>query len=186
MTPGLSADSQNRRLRGVKRMAMACIFGVIGIAQLWEFAGLRINTTPSLPLGLYVTTSDPNASLAEFCPVEPYGQLAIVRGYRSAGNCRDGGAPLLKPVIAKSGDIVDVSQGGISVNGTPIPNTAAIRSDTSGRQLLPWPPGRYLVQPGNVWVASSFNRRSFDSRYFGPVPTSAIRDRLRPLVTGGK
>jgi type IV secretory pathway protease TraF len=27
----------------------------------------------------------------------------------------------------------------------------------------------YSVLPGTVWVISSYNRFSFDSRYFGPV-----------------
>jgi conjugative transfer signal peptidase TraF len=185
MTRGLFADSPDRRSES-KRFAMACVCGVIGIAELCDFAGVRINTSPSLPVGLYVTTSDPNATLVEFCPAEPYAQLAIVRGYRSAGNCRDGAAPLLKPVVAKVGDVVEVSQTGIAVNGRLLSNTAPVATDTNGRQLLPWPSGRYVVQRGSVWVASSFNRRSFDSRYFGPVPTSTIRDRLRPLITGGK
>jgi type IV secretory pathway protease TraF len=32
-------------------------------------------------------------------------------------------------------------------------------------------------------VISSFNARSFDSRYFGPVPIASIRCHLRPLLT---
>ena len=186
MIRGLFADPRSHRYATAKRIAIVCVGSVVAIAQLCDSLGLRINTSPSLPVGLYVTTADPNASLVEFCPVEPYAQLAIVRGYRSAGNCRDGAAPLLKPVVGKSGDVVDVSQAGIVVNGKRIPNTAPVGADTRGRQLPPWPSGRYFVKPGEVWVASSFNRRSFDSRYFGPVPTIAIRDRLRPLITGGK
>ena len=186
MIRGLFADPHTSRSACAKRIAIVCVGAVVAIAQLCDSFGLRINTSPSLPVGLYVTTADPNASLVEFCPAEPYAQLAIVRGYRSAGNCPDGAAPLLKPVVAKSGDVVDVSQAGIVVNGKRIPNTAPVGADTRGRQLVPWPSGRYLVKPGDIWVASSFNRRSFDSRYFGPVPTIAIRDRLRPLITGGK
>jgi conjugative transfer signal peptidase TraF len=186
MIRGLFADPRSHRYATAKRIAIVCVGSVVAIAQLCDSLGLRINTSPSLPVGLYVTTADPNASLVEFCPVEPYAQLAIVRGYRSAGNCRDGAAPLLKPVVAKAGDMVDVSQTGIAVNGKRIPNTAPVGTDTRGRQLLQWPSGSYLVKPGEVWVASSFNRRSFDSRYFGPIPTIAIRDRLRPLLTGGK
>ena len=35
--------------------------------------------------------------------------FAAIRGYRDAGNCPDGATPLMKPVVARSGDIVDVS-----------------------------------------------------------------------------
>ena len=43
------------------------------------------------------------ANLVEFCPAEPFADLAIERGYRDAGICRDGAAPLLKPVVAIRG-----------------------------------------------------------------------------------
>jgi conjugative transfer signal peptidase TraF len=186
MTTGRSADSPNDRLGIALRIMLTCVLSVIGIAQLWDLIGLRVNTSPSLPVGFYITTSDPGAPLVEFCPAEPYAHLAIVRGYRSAGSCHDGAAPLLKPVVAKSGDTVDVSPMGIAINGRAIPNTAAIAADTRGRHLPAWPYGRYLVQRGDIWVASSFNPRSFDSRYFGPVPTSVIRDHVRPMITFGK
>ncbi len=147
---------------------------------------MRINISPSLPVGLYVTTSDTSSRLVEFCPPEPYARFAIVRGYREAGNCPDGAAPLLKPVIAEPGDVVEVSQRGLIVNGRVIPNTAAVPTDTKGRPLNSWPLGRYQVGAGTLWVASSYHPRSFDSRYFGPIAQTTIRDHLRPLMTGGK
>ena len=126
------------------------------------------------------------AQLVEFCPAEPYAHLAIARGYRDAGVCADGAAPLLKPVIAQPGDVVEVLPAGLSVNGRRLPNTAPIEADTKGRTLAAWPAGKYEVRPGTIWVASSYNRRSFDSRYFGPIALAAVRDRVKPLITGGK
>ena len=58
-------------------------------------------------MGLYITTADAGANLVEFCPAEPFATLSIVRGYRDPGACRDGAAPLLKPIVAKSGDVVE-------------------------------------------------------------------------------
>jgi conjugative transfer signal peptidase TraF len=106
-----------------------------------------------------------------------------VRGYRDPGTCRDGAAPLLKPVIARSGDVVEVSARGISVNGALLPNTAPLATDTKGRHLEAWASGRYVVAPEAIWVASSYHPRSFDSRYFGPLSTSAIRHRLKAFLT---
>ena len=94
-----------------------------------------------------------------------------------------GGEPLVKPVVAVAGDEVEMSARGICVNGRILPNTAPLQRDSNGRPLAPWRFGRYMVVPGMMWVASSYDSRSFDSRYFGPVPVSAIRDRLRPLLT---
>jgi conjugative transfer signal peptidase TraF len=151
--------------------------------QLSGSLGLRINTSPSLPMGLYITTADPSANLVEFCPVEPFATLSRVRGYRAPGTCGDGAGPLLKPIVAKIGDVVEVSALGISVNGALLRNTAPLSADTKGRHLKAWPFGHYVVAPGTIWVASSYHPGSFDSRYFGPVGTAAIRHRLKAFLT---
>jgi conjugative transfer signal peptidase TraF len=155
---------------------------LVGVFQLWSVAGLRINASPSLPVGLYITTVDARANLVEFCPDEPFASLAVSRGYRDRGTCSDGAAPLLKPIVAVAGDNVEVSARGISVNGVLLSNTAPLSKDTKGRPLTAWPFGRYVVSPGMVWVASSYHPRSFDSRYFGPVSTAAIRHRVKPFL----
>jgi conjugative transfer signal peptidase TraF len=89
----------------------------------------------------------------------------------------------MKPIVAKAGDAVALSHAGVAVNGKLLPNTAPLLFDTKNRPLAHWPFGKYLVARGNVWVVSSFNRRSFDSRYFGPIAVSSIRTRLRPIMT---
>jgi conjugative transfer signal peptidase TraF len=172
-----------RELRHASQIALGVAISVFPICGL---IGLRINSSPSLPIGLYVTTEKAGANLAEFCPAEAFSDLAIARGYRDAGNCSDGAAPLLKPVVARPADVVELSDRGLKVNGRILPNTAPMPRDTSGRPLSPFQFGRHVVQPGTVWVASSFNPRSFDSRYFGPVQISAVRHYLRPLFTAGK
>jgi len=148
-------------------------------------AGLRLNATPSVPTGLYWISSDPQAEFVEFCPPEPFGTFSMERGYRtrSAGGCPDGGVPLLKPIVARSGDLVEISARGISVNDIRVPNTAPKSLDAASRPLTAWPFGHYEVAPGTAWVASSYNPRSFDSRYFGPIRETSIKHRLRPIWT---
>jgi conjugative transfer signal peptidase TraF len=171
------------RLRKLRRAALVAVGVSVGTFQLSGFLGLRFNTSPSLPMGLYITTADAGASLVEFCPAEPFATLAIERGYRDAGTCDDGAAPLLKPIVATSGDTVQLSARGISVNGVLLSNTAPLSRDGKGRPLEPWPFGNFLVAPETVWVASSYHPRSFDSRYFGPLSTASIRHRLKALLT---
>ncbi len=180
---GLFIRIRQTRFSSVRRLALIAFGVAIGTFQLCGVAGLRINTTQSLPMGFYITGTAPQANLIEFCPAEPFASLAIQRGYRDQGNCRDGAAPLLKPIVAHAGDIVELSWQGIAVNGSFLRNTAPLIIDTKGRPLTAWKLGRYVVAPGTVWVASSYNPRSFDSRYFGPIRVSAIRDHLRPLLT---
>src|SRR6266849_6007554 len=168
-----------------KRTAVA--FGAIAAAtvgvSLAAVFGIRINTSYSLPMGLYMRTSDPQASLIEFCPDGRFAAESSERGYRTSGFCPDGAVPLLKPVVAKPGDTVEVSVAGITVNGQLLPQTAPVARHRVGRCLEAWPNGRYSVADGTVWVASSYNRGSYDSRYMGPIPTRRIRSRLKPLWT---
>jgi conjugative transfer signal peptidase TraF len=145
-------------------------------------AGIRVNTSSSLPLGLYARIDQSGAGLVEFCPSDPYASLSRDRGYRVRGfTCPDRAAPLLKPVIAQAGDIVEVSPAGLAVNGRLLPNTAPLPSDKANRPLDPWPSGIYRVRPGTIWVASTYSRASYDSRYIGPVEEKSIRGRLKPL-----
>jgi conjugative transfer signal peptidase TraF len=155
---------------------------VAALFLLCGWAGVRFNSTESLPVGLYITTTGAT-NLVEFCPAEPFASLAIRRSYRGRGSCPDGAVPLVKPVVAHSGDNVEFSSSGIAVNGRLLRNSAPLAVDSKGRPLTPWPFGCYRVAPRTVWVASSYSPKSFDSRYFGPISKSAIRERVRPLLT---
>jgi len=171
----------DRRIIAVLVTAGVMLFSM---AATVEIAGLRINTSYSLPLGIYVVTSDSSAHLVEFCPVQPFSVESTERGYRTHGTaCSDGGVPLLKPVVAVPGDRVLLSADGIRVNGRLLPETAPLYRDAAGRRLHPWPFGSYVVEKGAVWVASTYNHGSYDSRYMGPISVTQIRARLRPLWT---
>lgn len=155
-------------------------FGVLSFAA--AILGIRLNTSYSLPLGLYIGTTDSGAALIEFCPTGSFARQSSERGYRAASfACADGAVPLLKPVVATEGDLVETSPAGVRVNGVLLPQTAPLHRDGRSRPLEPWPFGTYRVQPGTVWVASTYNRGSYDSRYMGPIPVSQICRRLKPL-----
>lgn len=156
------------------------LLSVIGVGFAWF--GIRVNTSYSLPMGLYASTTDASAALIEFCPERRFAYESSGRHYRTSGFCADGAVPLLKPVVARPGDVVEMSDRGISVNGRLLPWTAPVAKDSQGRPLEAWPTGHYAVAPGTVWVASTYNRGSYDSRYMGPIPTRLIRSRLKPLL----
>ena len=142
-------------------------------------AGLRINTTPSMPRGVWTIVSARTApkrgDIVAVCL--PHGaalRQAMHRGYIAAGPCPDEAEPLVKPVAAVGGDLVTVSANGISVNGAPVANTAALAWDEAGRVLHPMPAGSYRVTPDEVWLLSGRDPRSFDSRYFGAFPVADV------------
>jgi len=188
MTGRLRAN-WNREIQSHAGWAMSLLVlafggGTLTLALVAAWAGVRLNDSPSMPTGLYVRTSSASlASLVVFCPAEPFARLSVERGYRSRGNCPDGAEPLAKPIVARPGDIVELSATGMALYSRLLPNTAPLVTDTAGRPLSHWPFGRYVVAPGTVWVASTYSPRSLDSRYFGPIEASQIREHVRPLLT---
>ncbi len=178
----LAANVSERRARIRHALIYVFLLATIFLALVstCAFCGIRFNVSESLP-GLIYIVSDNSSPVVEFCPVGSFAELSKERGYRRRGICPDGASPMLKPIVAHAGDTVEVSAHGISVNGTPLHNTAPRTKDSRGRPLTPWRFGKYSLAPGFVWVASQYNPLSFDSRYFGPILVSQIRHHLRPL-----
>jgi conjugative transfer signal peptidase TraF len=149
-------------------------------------AGLRVNESPSLPIGIWrvspLERDLRRGDIISFCPPDtPAFREAWRRGYLSTGHCEGGYEPLLKPVAAIAGDRVSGTDDGISINGRLIASSKRLNRDGLGR-ILPSPGARdVIVAKGEVWVISSYNPLSFDSRYFGPVPISSIVGLALPL-----
>lgn len=167
--------------------AICAIVGtVLGVFAVAQAAGLRVNATPSMPTGLWLVTAtslSPGRGeiIAACLPDTGPAREAFRRGYIAAGSCPGGTEPLVKPIAAISGDVVAVSAAGIAVNNVPIANTAPLGRDGAGRTLQPVPAGLYRVPPGELWLLSGHDPRSFDSRYFGAVPIAGVRGTARPI-----
>jgi conjugative transfer signal peptidase TraF len=149
-------------------------------------AGLRVNESPSLPIGIWrVSPAGRDLrrdDIVSFCPPDTAAfREARGRGYVGKGVCEGGYEPLLKPVAAITGDRVNGTDDGISINGHLITSSKSLNLDGLGRTLPS--PGTIdtTVPRGEVWVISSYNPLSFDSRYFGPIPISSIEGLARPL-----
>ena len=182
--PAQEAITMTFRGRLVRlKYTIPAVAALATINFVFSIGGVRVNASPSLPIGLYRTISDPTAKLVEFCPPEPFASFSVSRGYRGKGHCPDNAEPLMKPIVAVAGDVVEISNQGVAVNGKLLFNSTARPFDTKNRALVHWPFGKYVVSSGTVWAISSFDGRSFDSRYFGPIPISSIRSHLRPLLT---
>lgn len=150
-------------------------------------AGYRVNTTASMPLGLWRVLPAKTIARGDVvwvCPPEN----SIFRearrfGFVPAGFCKGDFNPLLKPVAAIAGDEVRVRDNGIYVNGELLPNSAPAVRDAMGRRLPRVPRRDFVVKPGQVWLISTYNPASFDSRYFGPLDTSLIVGHAEPVAT---
>lgn len=104
----------------------------------------------------------------------PAAALAAQRGYLPAG------IPLLKRIGAVAPQQVCVD--GTSVHIDAVAVVAVLAADGHGRPLLAWPQCRRLAR-GELFLLSSTNPASFDSRYFGPIRASNVIGSAQPIWT---
>ncbi len=168
------------------RAAALSSVALLGIGLLSSAVGMRINTSRSIPLGMYWTSASPvgKGSYVFFCP--PH--MAVMaqarqRGYLDTGRCPGGYGYMMKKVVAVGGDIVVVSKRGVSVNGTLLPLSAPLAYDRSGRPLPRIARADFVVGVSEVWLMSDVSATSFDSRYYGPIDRLQIKDVVIPVVT---
>lgn len=88
--------------------------------------------------------------------------------------------PLLKRIGAMSPQEVCVQDRVVFIDGVPV--ASALPTDWLGRRLPTLGLCRVL-HPDELFLLSTTNRASFDSRYFGPVTTSAVIGIAEPIWT---
>lgn len=165
----------------VTRLAAAAALGLMAMGFACFAAGLRVNTTRSIPVGLYQLSNTPvgKGEYVIFCP--PQTALfdeARERGYIGAGFCPGGYGYMMKRVLAMAGDRVTSGEEGITVNGKPLPESVPRKTDSTGRVLPRYPFSDYRLKESELLLMSDVSGTSFDGRYFGPV-----RGVIKPLVT---
>lgn len=110
-------------------------------------------------------------------------QQGLARGYLAAGDCPSGAEAVLKVVGGLPGDAVEVEREWVAVNGARLPRSATVARDSAGRALAHVPWGSHAVAPNEVWLFGLNDPRSWDSRYFGPVPLQEVRGAVQPVLT---
>jgi conjugative transfer signal peptidase TraF len=157
---------------------------LLGVAC--QMAGARINTSKSIPVGLYWTTSAPmdRGAYVLVCP-PPSGVFdeARGRGYIGAGFCPGGYGYLMKQVAATARDIVSVTSDGVSVNGERWPQSMPRLVDKAGRLLPRFQADGYVLGHAEVLLMSDGSPTSFDGRYFGPVSRAQLETAIKPILT---
>jgi conjugative transfer signal peptidase TraF len=161
---------------------MVSVFILIVVAYV---AGIRLNTTPSIPVGVYRLTYEPivKGMYVLFCPPpDPVFDMAKARGYLGAGFCPGGYGHLMKKILAVKDDVVAIGINGVQVNGQLLPLSVPIKADGAGRPL-PGYEASWILGSAEVLVMSDSNRGSFDGRYFGSIQRSQIEGIIRPVFT---
>lgn len=168
-----------------RRIAQLCLgVGILsgGVTAFLAVLQVHVNTSPSLPLGLYRQVAGPvvRGSIVMACLPDSVGVIAKRRGYLGRGRCPAGVVPIGKIVLAIPGDTVTFAESGMSVNGELAPHTTPQSRDHRGRLLTPYPFGTMVVRRGTI-VLYAPHPMSLDARYYGPIETSNVRAVIQPL-----
>lgn len=162
----------------MKVILSSCSLTLAALSLFWIF-GLRVNATASMPRGIYrlVPDAPERGDLVSTCLEDgSFAALALERGYLRPGACPNGLEPLLKRVAGMPGDLIEIGQDGIAINGKLWPQSQAVSRDSLGRPL---PEARGLgsrtIPAGLALVLSDRHPGGFDSRYFGMVPMASLR-----------
>ena len=182
--PSIVADATeippHPRLRLRARIVLASL-SACGLAALaWAafvspLPRLVYNPSDSVPIGWYrIGSSDAlhvGAIVLTTLPPD-VAALAAQRRYLPAR------VPLLKRVGAVAPQHVCVFDALVWIDGVPV--AAVLAADRLGRPLPSWPHCRRL-EAGELFLLSSTNPASFDSRYFGPVRAAAVIGVAHPV-----
>ena len=123
------------------------------------------------------------ANLVAACLPIPIAQEGLARGYLRTGACAGNAEPVGKIVGALPGDSVEIEPGWVAVNGARFARSKVATHDSAHRPLphVAW--GSHRVAAGQVWLFGFNDRRSWDSRYFGPIPLANVSGEIEPVVT---
>lgn len=135
------------------------------------------NASASVPIGLYGLQRVGKIALGILVvatPPKPLAAFLADRGYLPIG------VPLIKPVLALPGQ--SVCRDGLLITVDRVAAGKALAHDTLGRRLPGWR-GCRVIAPSEVFLMNPEQVASFDGRYFGPIPVSAIVGRAISVRT---
>lgn len=171
------------------------LYGAALVVLLFVLSrNFRYNPTPSVPRGLYALRNLPETpqrgTLVMGCLQGKAAHLARRRGYVRPGGrigpwtadeCPMRLSPVIKRLWAVPGDTATINRKGTFVNGKQV-GAAPLTRDSEGRPMAGWY-GMLVLGP-HEYLLGSDHPRGYDSRYFGPVPRTALSVVARPLWTG--
>lgn len=144
---------------------------------------LHINTSTSMPLGIYRTVSQPivSNSLVAVCLPFSLAQFGKQRGYLGSGSCLGNTQPVLKKIVAVAGDEVDVTKQGVVINNKLLPHSKALSFDDRLRPLASQVNTHKKLTAKEIWLYGTTSNKSWDSRYYGAVECSQVRAVVIPM-----
>lgn len=156
------------------------------VVVLSGLLGVRINTTGSIPKGIYITSKHPieKNQYVIFCP--PPSELfdeAKQRGFFSSGVCPNNYGYMMKRVAAASGDTIAILDDGVYVNGERLPNSTPLRKDGRKADLPYIRIKQNTLKKDELLLMADNDPTSWDSRYYGVIQKNQIQSAIIPIWT---
>lgn len=145
-----------------------------------ELVFVAYNPTDSVPPGWYRVGSIDNVTSLHVGSIVLARLPADVAAFAGQRGYLPNGVPILKRVGAVAPQAVCVRGQTVLIGGEVV--ATARTHDGAHRPLQTWTQCRSLAE-GELFLLSRMNPASFDSRYFGPIPASAVLGVARPLWT---
>lgn len=162
-----------RRRRDIRGMVVClALLGALWLAPRVLGDVFLVNVTPSVPLGLYMRDFAKAPERGDIVALTPPANarpfLASLRYPTDA--------PLLKSIAGAAGDYACANGNWLHLGHRQLTRLV------SANGMPRWSGCRTLT-PDEVFVLGGTNPESFDSRYFGPLPRTAIRGVYRLIAS---
>jgi len=144
------------------------MLGGLVLAAVVSTRWVRVNVSPSTPLGLY--------RLAPLTLPLPRGTLVLLPVPARVRAWHGKTMPLVKPVAAIAGDTVCVQESSLWIEGE---RYGPVWREAHGTLLPQWT-GCQVIPEGQVFLASKAPN-SLDGRYFGSTPIVDLTAQAVPL-----
>lgn len=141
-----------------------------------------------MPLGIYRVIDKPiqQGDIVVFCLNGRAAEFTKLRNYVPTRwlptGCDLNLTSLMKSVAALAGDHIKQTEFGIEVNHALIPNTKHMMKDSTGKDMLK-PDFPEIVPKNYLLLLSHHHPLSWDSRYYGLIPSQNVQKVVRPLLT---
>jgi conjugative transfer signal peptidase TraF len=135
------------------------------------------NASNSVPIGLYRVAPAGKFTVTELVAVQPPDPLAA---FLDLNDYLPYGLPMLKRIVALPGQVV--CRIGLTITVDNLEMGQARDRDGRNRPLPVWQ-GCRIIGEDEIFVMNWQSADSLDSRYFGPLPASAVVGRALPVWT---
>ena len=169
-----------KKIKALK-MIVAIVSFALALQLVLSSSGIWVNLTSSMPQGVYKSNDDKIQRNDYVLSCLPYdiAPLAKDRGYVGYGQCPANSGLIGKKMLGLPGDLARIDQDGITINGVLLPGTAPKRFDRQGNSLPKIRIDRNLG--ADEYIIATNKPQSYDSRYFGPVHSEDLKQKIEPL-----